>query len=144
MRQLIVAAVILVTGNATAQNNTASNLIEGGKTLVELVRIFKSPKNALPRQDLIEKKDSCIQKNLADICYKNISGNNITINFFKRIGLDYAPALTLTIKNNSQECLHELQAGIYKYKIESGEQKVLLNEGELKLNACDKVVREIK
>lgn len=144
MRQLIVAAVILLTGNATAQNNTASNLIEGGKTLVELVRIFKSPKNIVAQQNIVESKDSCIQKNLADICYKNTSGNNVTVSFFKRTGLVYLPALTLKIAINSQECLYELQAGIYKYKIESGEQKVLVNEGELKLNACDKIVREIK
>jgi hypothetical protein len=40
--------------------------------------------------------------------------------------------------------LYELQAGIYKYRIESGEQKILLSEGELKLNACDKMLKEIK
>ena len=129
---------------STAQNNTASNIIEGGKTLVELVRAFKSSKNVLPQQNLIENKDSCSIKNLADICYKNESGNNITVSFFKRNGQSYAPALTLKISNNGKECLYELQSGVYKYKIESGEQKIVLSEGELKLNACDKLVKEIK
>ncbi|GAB2829240.1 hypothetical protein [Ferruginibacter profundus] len=144
MRRLITTAFLMVGINATAQSNTASNLIEGGKTLVELVRVFKTPKNAAPRQSLIESKDSCVQKNLADICYKNISGNSITISFFKRTGQVYAPALTLKIASNGQECLYELQAGIYKYKVESGDQKLLQSEGEIKLNACDKIVKEIK
>lgn len=144
MRSLILAAAIIIACTSTAQNNTASNIIEGGKTLVELVRVFKSSKNVLPQQNLTENKDSCSIKNLGDICYKNVSGNNITISLFKRTGQVYATALTLKIANNGQECLYELQAGVYKYKIESGEQKLVLNEGELKLNACDKLMKEIK
>jgi len=144
MRKLIIVVFAAIAFNAAAQNNTASNLIEGGKTLVELVRVFKSPKTAVPHQSFIENKDSCLQKSLADICYKNNSGNNITISFFKRTGLVYATALTLKIANNGQECLYELQSGVYKYRIESGDQKLLLSEGELKLNACDKIVKEIK
>jgi hypothetical protein len=37
MRTFILAAVALINSNLTAQNNTATNIIEGGKTLVELV-----------------------------------------------------------------------------------------------------------
>lgn len=144
MRSLILAAAMIVACTSTAQNNTASNIIEGGKTLVELVRVFKSSKAILPQQNLTENKDSCSIKNLGDICYKNVSGNNITVSLFKRNGQAYAPALTLKVANQGQECLFELQAGVYKYKIESGEQKIVLSEGELKLNACDKLVKEIK
>ena len=112
--------------------------------MVELVRVFKTSKNVLPQQNLIENKDSCAIKNLGDICYVNMSGNNITVGLSKRNGQVYAPALTLKIANNSKECLYELQAGVYKYRIEFGEQKIVLNEGEVKLNACDKLVKEIK
>src|SRR4051812_17993412 len=112
MRSLILAAAIIIACTSTAQNNTASNIIEGGKALVELVRVFKSSKNALPQPNLTENKDSCYIKNLADICYKNLSGNNITISFFKRTGQTYAPALTIKIATNSKECLYELQAGV--------------------------------
>ena len=44
MSKLILSAVTIIAFTASAQNNTASNIIEGGKTLVELVRVFKMPK----------------------------------------------------------------------------------------------------
>ena len=60
MRKLIATVFVLVTINTSAQNNTAVNIIEGGKTLVELVRIFKMPKYLMPLpQPAVEKKDSC-------------------------------------------------------------------------------------
>ena len=54
MRIKLLAAVILLGTNASAQNYTANNIIEGGKTLVELVRIFKIPKNSLAQQNIID------------------------------------------------------------------------------------------
>lgn len=47
MIKLILSAVAIISFTASAQNNTASNIIEGGKTSVELVRVFKMPKNIL-------------------------------------------------------------------------------------------------
>ncbi|MEI7471273.1 MAG: hypothetical protein WCJ85_03375 [Chitinophagaceae bacterium] len=139
--------LLIACSAAIAQNNLAANIIEGSKTLVDLIRVIKMPKNsliAMPASTPI--LDSCSIKNIADICYKNISGNAINISLSRRTGNTYTESLSLKIPNNSQECLYELVAGIYKYKIEiEGEaQKVLINEGELKLNACEKVIREIK
>lgn len=66
--------LVAITGlSASAQNNTASNIIEGGKTLVELVRVFKTPKYTLAQQPVqaVEKKDSCAVKSTGDISIKN-------------------------------------------------------------------------
>lgn len=71
MRAFILATVVLVNLNIAAQNNTATNIIDGGKTLVELVRVFKMPRYLMYIQPVVEKKDSCAIKNITDFTIKN-------------------------------------------------------------------------
>ena len=134
--------------NISAQNNTAANIIEGGKTLVELVRVFKMPKYLLaPVQPLVERKDSCSVKNICDFTIKNSTGKPLLISLYRRNGNIYeASALSLKILPKNQETLYELKAGIYKVKFETEEDEVkrLFREGEIKLNACENIFREIK
>jgi len=147
MRKIILAAAVIITVNAAAQSNTASNLIEGGKTLVELVRVFKSPKNAIPQQNFVEKKDSCLIKNTSDLGIKNSTGKILLVSLYKRNGNVYdAGFLSMRVLPRNQEYFYELKAGIYKIKleIEEGEVKKIFREGEVKFNACDNLVKEIK
>jgi hypothetical protein len=85
MRRLILAATVLMNFSTTAQNNTANNIIEGGKTLVELVRVFKTPKYFMPPpQVVVEKKDSCALKNIADIGIKNSTAYPLIVSLYRR------------------------------------------------------------
>jgi hypothetical protein len=135
---------------ARAQNSTASNLIEGGKTLVELVRIFKTPKNNVVSNAVQEstKTDSCTLKNISDLCFKNSTGKSLYISLYKRNGTVYETVpLTIKVLPKVQECLYELRAGIYKFKIEmdgDADKKITFREGEIKLMACENAVKEIR
>jgi len=147
MKKLLLPAVVLISISTSAQNITASNIIEGGKTLVELVRVFKSPKDATTQHGIADKKDSCSIKNTADLCIKNSTGKPLLISVYKRNGNVYeAGVLSMKILPKNQECLYELKSGIYKMKLETeeGGVKIIFGEGELKLNACENVEREIK
>lgn len=148
MRKLFFSVLVMLSVTAPAQNNTAATIIEGSKALVDLVRIFKTPKNSLvPSQATAVTADSCNLKALGDICYKNTSGNPVTVSIYKRNGSVYeAVPLILRISNNNQECLYELKTGIYKYLIEAEEKdakKTVLKQGELKLKPCDKIIQTV-
>ncbi len=148
MRSLILAAAMLVASTSKAQNNTASNIIEGGKTLVELVRVFKTPKlYIVPQQNLVEKKDSCSIKNTTDLCIKNSTSNPLVVTLYKRNGNVYETNfLSMKILPKNQEWLYELKCGIYKIKLETEEdgEKKIFKEGEIKLTACENMIKEIK
>lgn len=70
------------------------------------------------------------------------------VTLFNRIGAIYSIiSLNLYIGYNVQEYLYEVPIAIYKFKIEyenEDEKKLVYREGEIKINACDKMVREIK
>ena len=148
MRAYILTAVVLININTSAQNNTAANIIEGGKALVELVRVFKMPRYFIPfPQPVVEKKDSCLIKNTSDFTIKNSTNKPLLVSLYRRNGNIYEPGiLSLKILPKNQETLYELKAGIYKMKFETeeDEEKKIFREGEIKLNACENVFREIK
>lgn len=149
MRKIILStAAVIFTLIVQAQNNTASNIIEGGKALVELVRVLKMPVYRDVQENIIEKVDSCKLKNLCDLSFKNSTDTGLYITLIKRNGSMYeVNVLTMKILPKTREYLYELRAGIYKYTIEmDGEEdkRVLYREGEMKLTACENAFQEIK
>lgn len=145
MKTLLLVLVCFCV-EANAQNNLASDLVEGGKTIVELIRVIKTPRlNASPPQAPVT--DSCAFYRLADISYKNKTDKPVFVSLYFRVGTNYeAKPLTLSVAPHFQEGLYQVRSGIYKYKIETDNngQRVLLHEGELKLDPCSKEAREIK
>jgi hypothetical protein len=149
MRVLILSASIAIAISTTAQNNTAYNIIEGGKTIVELIRIFKAPREAMyPQNTFVEKKDSCVVKNVCDVSFKNSTDTALYISLYRRNGDKYdTNVLTMRVLPKALEYLYEIRSGIYKFKIEmdgEDENRVLYREGEIKLVACQNVFKEIK
>lgn len=149
MRIFTFALAVLVNTGSFAQNNTTANIIEGGKTLVELVRVFKTPKYLLVSQPslLVEKIDSCAVKNTSDISIKNATDKPLLVSIYRRNGNLYEPGvLSLKILPSNQETIYELKAGIYKikYEAEEDDDTRIINEGEIKLMACNNIFKEIK
>lgn len=153
MRKLITFLLMSSCLLVNAQNNLTTTIIEGSKTLVDFLRVFKTPKVNMvqipaTKHTTASGVDSCYSKGLADITYKNTSGKTMQVSLYKRNGALYAATpLTLRIGNNSQENLFEISSGIYKYKTEyedADDKKVIYREGEMKITPCDKLVKEIK
>lgn len=131
---------------ANAQNTIANDVVEGGKAVIELIRVLKTPKAAMAASVPL-RPDSCSLYRLSDISFKNKTAKTIYISLYYRVGNRYdSIPLTLSVAPGYIETLYEIRSGIYKYRVETGdnEEKTLLHEGELKLNPCQKRIREIK
>jgi cell division protein YceG involved in septum cleavage len=147
MKGLIFALVVIISINAIAQNNTAANIIEGGKTLVELVRVFKMPRYTMSLQPVVEKKDSCAIKNVTDFTIKNSTEEPLLVSLYRRNGNVYeAGVLSLKILPKNQETIYEIKAGIYnmKFETEADDEKKMIRQGEIKLIGCQHIFKEIK
>ena len=153
MRKLITFLLMSSCLLVNAQNNLTTTIIEGSKTLVDFLRVFKTPKVNMVQipatnHTTASGVDSIYSKGFADITYKNTSGKTMEVSLYKRNGALYAAtSLTLRIGNNSQESLFEISSDIYKYKTEyedADDKKVIYREGEMQITPCDKLVKEIK
>ncbi len=140
--------MVCLSLTATAQSNTTAHIIEGGKTLVELVKVFKMPRYAMTQQPLVEKKDSCALKSITDFTIKNSTPNPLLVSLYRRNGNVYEPGvLSLKILPKNQETIYEIRAGIYKMKFETEDEedeKKIFREGEIRIISCENIFREIK
>lgn len=149
MRKIFFLLAVCICIQAQAQNKTMSTIVEGGRVFVDILKTLKTPKRSFVPVSTVQPSvtDSCQLKSIADLCYFNKSGETVYISLYKRNGNTYAAIpLTLTIIKNSKECVYEVQAGIYKYKIETideDEKRIVYKEGEMRLLACDVLEEEI-
>jgi hypothetical protein len=144
--KILLLLLVCFTVGANAQNSIASDFVEGGKTIVELIRVIKTPKTTIVPA-AYNNPDSCGIKKLADISFKNKTDKPVQVILYLRIGNGYENIPhAMSISPSTQESLYELKAGIYKYVIQTDAagQKTTLHEGELKLQPCEKSVKEIK
>ena len=143
MRNLILYLFILLGMGLSFKpiaQTSQNTLIESGKILVELVKIFKKS-NGQPA-------GMFNTNNLSDLCFANSSLDNLFIEISKKINDSFYKPLPASISLNSQshECLLELISGIYHYKLfkRNGTSLTLQLEGDLKLVPNEKMEREIK
>ncbi len=149
MKTLLLFIVIAIPVFSSAQpaNSNASTFLEGGKTLIELIKVIKPQKSALSPAASYQNPDSCSIKRVADISFLNKTNKVIVVSMYFRTGNVYEEQeLSLRVSPSAQESLYDLRAGIYKYKMESDcdGQRTILHEGELKLAPCEKAVKDIK
>ena len=141
MRLILIISFQVLIFKAGAQNPApVSNLVEGGKVLVELVKVFRKNQNI---NNLAGK-----QNNNSDICFTNSTTDNLLIELFKKINdttfREIPSALSLTI--NAHECLLELSPNVYHYKVfkKNNGNLILSLEGDLRLISNEKMEREIR
>lgn len=144
MKKPILLLIFFVAQYIADAQSLTENLVQGSKTLVELISVLKNKPSAATGKNTT---DSCAVKQLADLCFKNSSTRNLAVSIYRRIEAAYeAQPFSVKVLPKKQECLYELRTGIYKYRIEadSGMVKLLVSEGEFKLQACDNMKREIR
>ncbi|HPH84676.1 MAG TPA: hypothetical protein PLC48_04425 [Ferruginibacter sp.] len=139
MKWMITVGICFFNTNLVAQL-PANQITEGGKVLIELVKVFKKTPTG--------KTDPGGQRGGSDLCYNNTSNNDLLIEFSVKVNDSmYKPLPNpLNLKANSQECLLELSPGIYHYKIyrKEGQEPMIYLEGDIRLKANEKMERKIR
>lgn len=147
MKKLLLSSVITISLTVTAQSNTALSFIEGSKSLVELVKTFKTPRTAMNASSVIQAKDSCAAKGISDFSVKNNTGKPMLVNLYRRTANGYDNnSFTLRVLPKNRVWLYELKCGIYKIKIETEEDgtEKIYTEEEIKLTPCQNPVHIIQ
>ena len=141
MKRMIVFCLQLCFGFSFAQTPvTTNNFVEGGKVLVELVKIFK--------KNPVQQGISGQENNSSELCFTNSTPDNLFIEVSKKINDSTYKVLpgSISLTTRAHECLLELSASVYHYKVfkKLNGGQVLSLEGELRLLYNEKMDREIK
>ena len=106
MERLILALIVCLLCMLKAHSQkTEQTIIEGGRTLVELIKIFKAPKANLAEINKGKSTDSCVIKQMTNLCFKNSSSRSLVINLYKRSDTSYQKRpFTIKVLSAMEEC----------------------------------------
>jgi hypothetical protein len=128
---------IINTGSGFfAQSNTnRSEIIEGGKVLIDLIKNLKHTSS--------KSTDLCKTNRTGDICFSNRSKNTILVGINKNDSINtYSNVLIIQPRNS--ECLYHLYTGVYNYHIQSDSSHITLQKGQIALDQCNVIEKRIK
>lgn len=133
-RAAVGVCLVIFFNHAISQtDNTAGQMIEGGKLVVELIKALKGKKE-------ISKDDDC-KSGHADLCTVNESTEKIIVTLFHR-GIN--EKRELVIQPSMKECCLQLTAGVWTYDLKIGSNKESIRKGDIMLESCENVSMRIK
>ncbi|MEP6793194.1 MAG: hypothetical protein ABJB16_02625 [Saprospiraceae bacterium] len=127
--------VILLCSSKTAgqANNTANNVIEGGKVMVELIKAFSGKKDS-------EKTAGC-KGTYADLCVNNESSNSMTV-LLQQAKTEVRREMV--ILPGMKECSLQIPVGVWTYDLHLPSATQSLRKGDILIEGCQNLIMNIK
>ena len=133
MKSVVVSLCLVLSFIKTfAQSeNAAGKVIEGGKVVVELIKVLKGKS---------EKNPGC--KDLfADLCVINESAATIHVSLHHRSTNERREMI---IQPKMHECCLQARAGVWTYDLRINESTIPMRKGDLLLEGCQNLTMNVK
>lgn len=134
MKKLITGMIILTTCTMAGAQSIGTQIIDGAKTLVDVVKIFKPSPAAASLTNSVG----------SDLIFRNKTEWTVEVRFLKKKNDTVYTGIPvkLTVSPLSVESLLDVSPGIYRYRVtrknNGGEE--LLKEGECRLEMNEKKI----
>ena len=123
---------LCIVSSTFAQKDTPAQLLEGGKMILEAIRLFKLDKEK-------KKEKDCT----LSICFDNQTAERVKI-FVQSILMEEEEIpIEIYSSAGNQDCSYSITAGIYSYEVQS-EEGDILRKAEVNVKACRAVLIEVK
>lgn len=123
-----------ISGNSSGQApETADQVIEGGKIIVELVKALSNKKD-------LDKNPGC-KGNYADLCIENESANSITVQLDQRATSEKREVV---VQPKGKECFLQVRIGVWTYDLRMTGTSTSMRKGDLLIEGCNNLVMNIK
>jgi len=127
--------LFLVANTLHAQPRTpVEQAVEGGKVLVELIKVFGGDKNNK------DDADGC-EGRYADLCVVNQRDTSLSVTMLHR---NTNEKRELIITKNGKECSLQLPVGVWTYDLKQGGMAVPIRKGDLFVEGCNDVTMTIR
>jgi hypothetical protein len=112
---------------------TASPVIEGGKLVVELIKVIGAKKETTHGTGC---KDA-----YADLCIENQSAGSISVSFRHRISNEAREVVVLPA---GKECSLQMGVGVWTYDLKIPGNNISIRKGDLMVEGCNNLTMNIK
>jgi len=112
---------------------TTTNVIEGGKLVVELIKAINARKDSNTN---IGCKDT-----YADLCIENQAADTIVVSLLHR---GSGETREIIILPGGKECCLQAKAGVWTYDLKIPRHVLSIRKGDLKLEGCNNLLMNIK
>jgi hypothetical protein len=120
-----------VNGQATSATSP-SPVIEGGKLVVELIKVFSGRK---------DQASAGCKNSYADICIANESVSTFTVSLQKRFTNELREVVVLPA---GRECSLQVGIGVWTYDLKIPGNPTSMRKGDILVEACNNVEMKVK
>jgi len=113
--------------------NTTDQVIEGGKVVVELIKVLTGKKD-------LEKNPGC-RGTYADLCVVNETPGSIAVVLRQRNNDDEREMVILPAM---RECSLQIPVGVWNYDLRPGNSNQSIRKGDLLIEGCQNLIMNIK
>lgn len=142
MRKLhLLWMLICIPVLAPCQTDTkVSNIIEGGKVLLEFTKLFVGNKKANKSES--DENSPCAVKLTVDAVFNNNVAQAIKVKLISKS--NQVVAGELVIQPGKSEVLYELKEGVYTYEITDVVTSMIIRKGDIRYEHCENITTSIK
>ena len=133
---LIICLLMYDRDTGLAQANSpagASQVIEGGKLVVELIKAISSKKET--------DRDPGCKNTYADLCVINQSNRSLTISLLYR---STGESREMVVLPEGKECCLQAKVGVWTYDLKVPGSPLSLRKGDVLIEACNNLEMTIK
>lgn len=111
----------------------ADPVIEGGKLIVELIKVLSTKKD--------QSKDPGCKESYADLCIENESISSLTVLLEHRMSQERREVIVLP---NGKECCLQAKVGVWSYDLRVTGSLQAIRKGDILIEGCNNMVMSIK
>ena len=126
--------LVLYSFNMNGQTeNAAKNVIEGGKVVVELIKVIVAKKD-------LDKNPGC-KNSYADVCIVNESAGPVLAILIHRIS---GEKREMVIQSKTKECSLQAAIGVWTYDLREPQNPYSIRKGDILIESCQHLTMNIK
>jgi hypothetical protein len=125
--------IVPLFARAQSAPATSSHVIEGGKLVVELIKVIGSKRD--------QERDSGCRNTYADLCVLNQSTRSLTVMLLHR---QTEETREIVVLSGGRECCLQAKAGVWTYDLRYSESPLSLRKGDVLIEGCKDMEMAIK
>lgn len=124
---------VMTTSGQSASNTKTNEVIEGGKLVVELIKVLGNKKE--------HETDTGCKNTFADLCIENQTKGSLSVTLLHR---STGETRDIVVQAAGKECFLQARIGVWTYDLKQTGSLISIRKGDLLIEGCNNLAMTIK